>query len=936
MKEYCTYLSALRSRLLLLICLYSCAAFAQTGTGQRIKFTSVTSSVNTGQDYSPWLNDDVNSLVQNVWSNNFIWVDLTLKLQQHSIINSFSFYDYEGVFTTAPDSIYALNGKIKTFLGTFTGPNYMVWDALTLATPVEADAIIIRKYSNNIPQKVDIFGTPDGPAFPIVPDTVTTPPPPPPPAPTDTNTYVKIPIDSTRWFQLNNATSGLGGLFDGNLTNIVNTGWGKLINNYDAYYPVLPGEHIDLYKVKFYDYQGGIGSTTPLTLAVIDSTGKRTNIATYVGGSYQSWLGPYPGRDTKFMLDSAMKNVKYIVLNAWYGYPAEMELYGKYSGAADTSSAVRKAYPMNQYFGINAFEWDFENPTNPLVVDKSLWVNVLAFTQVRHYMDWNKLESTQGEYTFNPVHSGGWNYDAIYQFCKGHTLPVLADLKTQPNWMIASYPLLQQDAENVPVMYGKDFSDPNSYLEQAKVAFQYAARYGSNSNIKTNLMSIDTTTRWTNDPPNVIKRGMNLIKYIECDNERDKWWKGRKAYQTCYEYAANMSAFYDGNKNTMGPGVGVKNADPNMLVVMGGLASADPSYVHGMIEWCKQHRGYNADGTVNLCWDIINYHYYNNDAPPGGNATTGVAPELSGAMKTAQSFLKMSHQFANDMPVWVTESGYDINPLSIQRAPAIGAKTALQVQADWALRTSLLYARAGIQRLFFYEEYDDNTLNPTQYASSGMINANKTHRPAADYFYQVSRQFGAYTYQQTLNNYPIVDQYQSNGQKAYVVVVPDQKGITKSYTLDLGTADSAYIYTPTIGRTVMPFTKVLLTNGKLTLNVTETPVFIVPLGTVPLTAAALKINTEITDNNTFDGSVRVYPNPTSKYVTIAFNSKQTNDVIIKVMAVNTGKVYSSNTYSKAGEGFSGTVDVSNVPMGVCIVQVLQGNVQTMRKLIKTY
>ena len=42
--------------------------------------------------------------------------------------------------------------------------------------------------------------------------------------------------------------------------------------------------------------------------------------------------------------------------------------------------------------------------------------------------------------------------------------------------------------------------------------------------------------------------GLNLIKYVECENERDKWWKGRRAYQTLAEYAANLSAFYDGHK----------------------------------------------------------------------------------------------------------------------------------------------------------------------------------------------------------------------------------------------------------------------------------------------------------------------------------------------------------------------------------------------------
>ena len=50
----------------------------------------------------------------------------------------------------------------------------------------------------------------------------------------------------------------------------------------------------------------------------------------------------------------------------------------------------------------------------------------------------------------------------------------------------------------------------------------------------------------------------------------------------------------------MGKGVGVKNADPNMMVVMAGLSTANPDYVKGMIDWCKEFGGDKADGSVNL------------------------------------------------------------------------------------------------------------------------------------------------------------------------------------------------------------------------------------------------------------------------------------------------------------------------------------------------
>jgi hypothetical protein len=91
---------------------------------------------------------------------------------------------------------------------------------------------------------------------------------------------------------------------------------------------------------------------------------------------------------------------------------------------------------------------------------------------------------------------------------------------------------------------------------------------------------------------------MGLIKYIECENERDKWWKGRKAYQTAREYAANLSAFYDGHLNTMGAGVGVKNADKTIQVVMAGVALANTDYFNAM-KWLKDERDDLYDPSYN-------------------------------------------------------------------------------------------------------------------------------------------------------------------------------------------------------------------------------------------------------------------------------------------------------------------------------------------------
>src|SRR5690606_18735981 len=148
---------------------------------------------------------------------------------------------------------------------------------------------------------------------------------------------------------------------------------------------------------------------------------------------------------------------------------------------------------------------------------------------------------------------------------------------------------------------------------QSKMAFQFAARYGR-TNVPLGLINIDTRQPdewWEN--PNEVKVGLGYVYAMECGNETNKFWKNRNCYQTAREHAANLSAFFDGHKGTMGIDVGVKNADPSMLVCTQGAVGTGYDYFKGVIDWCKQHRGYNQDGSVDVPFDIIQYHRYNND-----------------------------------------------------------------------------------------------------------------------------------------------------------------------------------------------------------------------------------------------------------------------------------------------------------------------------------
>ena len=749
----------------------------------------------------------------------------------------------------------------------------------------------------------------------------------------------KIPIDAKRWYQLTNVSNGLQGLFDGVTDVTVETGWGKVLPQYDAYYPLLDGESITLESLRFYDFVGSC-QDNPVTLWVINNQWQRIPVATFTGSEYAAWVGPYPDRqitgNARFKLDQPISNARYLVINTYGSFPTEIELYGSYTPPSQVATPVpAKSVKLGDMLGVNAYEWNFADGDSPWMVNEAKMNVVKSFSGIRHYMDWNKLESTEGSYSYSPTISGGWNFDAIYDRCKTEGIDVLACLKTIPDWMVNTYPQDQRDAENTPLRYNKDFSDPNSYLEQAKMGFQYIARYGYNPNVNPALLSVHSTPRWTGDTPNSVKIGLGVVKYIECDNERDKWWKGRKAYQTAREYAANLSAFYDGHKNTMGAGVGVKNADPNVKVVIGGLASASSGsdYVKGMIDWCKQYRGYKPDGTVNLCWDIINYHMYsdNTSSSQSGTSTRGAAPEVTPVNLIADDFRQTAHRQSYDMPVWITEAGYDVNQGSPIRAIPIGNKSALETQGDWILRTALLYARKGIEKVFFYQLYDDNATGG-MFGTSGLANGdNMTRRPAADYLFQTKKLFGDYLYKETLNSNPFVDRYERNGNSIYALVVPDEIGRTASYILDLGSATQARIYRPKAGSNDMEMEVVSTNQGTLHLTVTETPLFVVPGNVAP---NARKAVTTLTDVESLDEAIRVYPNPTADFVTIQAERTATSSLKVNVFDTGTGRLRRRLTIAPTGNRFSGKIDLSQLPVGTYLLQIKQGEERAIRKIMK--
>lgn len=546
-----------------------------------------------------------------------------------------------------------------------------------------------------------------------------------------------------------------------------------------------------------------------------------------------------------------------------------------------------------------------------------------AFTggRVRDYFDWSKLEVKEGEYTFAPTPDGGWDYDVYYQFLHENDIEILTCLKNNTGWSLDKFygigkaknrelgvghwtklpePVKPASTatEAQKTKYNKDLAayrtdmdlvrrDKESYRQFCEAAFQIVARYGSNKNIDPNLVkpangqdripavanpSIWKDEHWKKNPDGTFaqakKYALGYVKKIGCDNENDATWHGEKRYMRPEWQAMLMSVFYDGHKNTMGAGIGVKNADPNIIVVSTGIASNRPDYFVALMEEFIKIRGYKiVDGkkVVDVPCDAWEYHAYANKG--GGqdvDSEGGLPPELSNMAWLTPQFTQTIAEYGEDKDTVVGETGYGLND-GKQQAVATPTRTKEQTQADWIIRTIHHNARHGVAETYFYQSYDEtdyiNALawNPEHkdygpYAALGLIHERKKkaariadgkpvldtkgnqvydlerselrRRFALDYMMQLAF-FKDYRYSKTLHSDPFVDEYELAGKKMWALMVPDMVSRTADYTLEVGAAE-ALVYTFVDGAEKFAVKTVKTNNGKLTLTVTETPMYVTP------------------------------------------------------------------------------------------------------------
>jgi len=175
-------------------------------------------------------------------------------------------------------------------------------------------------------------------------------------------------------------------------------------------------------------------------------------------------------------------------------------------------------------------------------------------------------------------------------------------------------------------------------------------------------------------------------------------------------FAAMLSADFDGHMNTMGPDAGLKNADQNSMLVLGGLVGfpyylgtytdADgriqnhafvnkdmrtTEWVYEMMEWFYNNRSleqwreingpYRDDEWQMIPFDVMNGHYYSPDSgfSPRDGATvapTGYSPEDNYWLEKMLAFADFSHRYFPHMQVWLSEFGFETGHMMRSRFQA--------------------------------------------------------------------------------------------------------------------------------------------------------------------------------------------------------------------------------------------------------------------------
>lgn len=338
------------------------------------------------------------------------------------------------------------------------------------------------------------------------------------------------------------------------------------------------------------------------------------------------------------------------------------------------------------------------------------------FHRIRQYQAWRYTHTPQG-IAVEPSRTGNVNCDTYYSqaLASGHLIHPVVSWKL--DWLTT-----QQNNEWIHEPVNDLATDPQypfAYYQWSKYWWQITARYGAFP-WQEQYLWVNETPRWTNDPVNEKKTAMKLLTYVEPENEPNRWWRPGYAQYSPVQCAAMMSAAYDGHMGQMGFGTGIRCADPDMKVVLPGLADIDTGYLQGIVDWSKINRpGHCAP------FDVINVHWYCNAGNNLNNIHVnltgpGVCPEADNLRLRLQKLATWRDLVLPGVEIWLSEFGWDTDAYSPQRCQPYADYSQEKVQAMWITRAYLEAIAAGVSGIYLYEAANEPS-NQGLFAASGVM-----------------------------------------------------------------------------------------------------------------------------------------------------------------------------------------------------------------------
>lgn len=512
-------------------------------------------------------------------------------------------------------------------------------------------------------------------------------------------------------------------------------------------------------------------------------------ILSFSTDSYMSWQsekisGASPTRYLRFSTGCGDSGISELAI---YGYKvSELSEEQRRKTAARTSDVPKTNLTAGGRVGFNAF------------IDDPL-TSIFAAGNVREYHNLNWLIDSDGKIRFT---QGTWgDMDRYYASMKSQNISIIPCLQGGSSYIYGS-----PDYPEIAVPKGADTLDPASYTLHAQAMYQVAARYGSNPDVDTSTLNPAGSKEAVS--------GMNLLTALENCNEPNKNWSGKANYYSPYELAAMCSADYDGHEGTI-PDAGVKNADKNFRLAMGGLVgnSTMLDYLTEMKLWFDYNR---SDGKFAV--DIINVHISPDDCNP----------ESSSFASKIQLLQKWINENAPGTELWISEYEVPVNDCVTEGVDNHDNEKYQLRYAQRVVRTNLIALKNGADRITKFQLRDEAG---GVYADSGLVTQKGRWDKKTAWYYiscMTSVLKNADFYADLSDNGISVYRFKDRitGEFTDCIWLPtNEDKVIKNFSLSAENADYVYMTQPS--QYAEGTTESLkITDGKVSVDVTETPVYI--------------------------------------------------------------------------------------------------------------